>query len=540
MSRLLAEEMFVLFAILAVGSWIGQLSIRRVSLGSAAVFFVALVFGHFGFSVPKVVMDLGLLLFVYAVGLQAGPRFFRTFRRQGQQFVMIALATVLTGAAVTVGVTWLLHLPFELAAGLYTGALTNTPALAAAIDAVTRIAPARAATVSVGYGVAYPYSLILIVLLIQFMPRLLRRDLKNEEACWQQEQEAETPRLQARRYLITNPNCDGLLLREVNPHRMSLVNISRVRHNDTVSLARPDMILHMGDVVMAVGPEDELAKLRVLLGEETEAPMDTNANVVSVDAEITQTTLLGKSLGDLKVWERYGVVITRIRRQGLELAPTGTSTLDMGDMLRVVGERAAVDAFVQVMGGARRADDTNMVPFLGGLLLGIVVGLIPFDLPNGIEIKLGIAGGAFIVSLLVGHFGRIGPFRLYVPTAAKNLSRELGLMLFLAGAGTTAGARLVSILAQQGWQLLAAGALITTVAAGVALLLMDRVYRLNVLCTMGALCGAMTNPPGLNAANIQTETDLPTLAYASIYPVALIFKIVGAQLLVEILRRVGS
>jgi putative transport protein len=540
MSVLLAEEMFVLFAILAIGSWIGQLSVRRVSLGSSAVFFVALIFGHFGFSIPRAVTDLGLLLFMYAVGLQAGPRFFRTFRRQGQQFVIIALVMVLAGAAVTAGLTWLLHLPFELAAGLFTGALTNTPGLAAAIDAVGRIAPARVAAVSVGYGIAYPFGLVLAVLTIQLLPRLLHRDLSNEEACWQQEQEAETPRLQAKRFLITNPNCDGLLLRELDAHRIGAVNISRVRHGDIISLARPDLILHVGDVAMAVGPESELAKLRVLLGEETDAPMDANTNVVSVDGEITETALAGKSLSDLKVWERYGVVITRIRRQGLELPPTGTSTLEMGDVLRVVGERAAVDGFAQVIGSARRADETNMLPFLAGLLLGITVGLIPFNLSSGIEIKLGIAGGAFIVSLLAGHFGRIGPLRLFVPPAAKNLSRELGLMLFLAGTGSAAGAQLVQILAQQGWQLLLACLLVSAVSMLAVLWLMDRYYRLNILCTMGALAGAMTSSPGLSAANAQTETDLPTLSYASIYPVALIFKIVGVQLLVEILRRVGT
>jgi putative transport protein len=179
-----------------------------------------------------------------------------------------------------------------------------------------------------------------------------------------------------------------------------------------------------------------------------------------------------------------------------------------------------------------------MTAFLIGLLLGILVGLVPLRLPNGLEIKLGIAGGAFLVSLMVGHFGRIGPFRLHVPAAARVLTRELGLMLFLAGAGTNAGAHFVAVLQDQGFSLLLAGALVTVTSAAVGLLVVERIYHMNLLAAMGALCGGMTNPPGLSSANVQTESDLPTLTYASVYPVALIFKIVLAQVLIEVLRRI--
>lgn len=528
--------MLVLFSILALGSWLGQLSVRRVSLGSAGVFFVALVFGHFGFTVPKAIMELGLLLFVYAVGLQAGPSFFRTFRRQGSQFAIIGIVTVTAGALATVVIARGMRLPYDLAAGLFTGALTNTPALAAAVDAVSRIDPQRSATVAVGYGIAYPFSLIGIVLLVQALPAMLRRDVRAEEKRWLQSQQAERLALQVKQYLISNPNCEGKLLRELNPHRMSRVNISRVRQGDRVFAATPEVVLHQGDIVMVVGPEDELAKMRLLLGEETQVPMDVNTNVASVDVEVTESSLVGKTLASLKVWERYTVVITRIRRQGIEITPAGSSTLEMGDTLRVVGERSSVAQFVQLASrDSRRVDETNMVPFLIGLVLGILLGAIPFRLPNGMVLKLGAAGGAFLVSLLVGHFGHIGPFRMYVPPAARNLSRELGLMLFLAGAGTTAGAPLWSVVRQQGFSLFLAGAAITIVAVIAGLTVMLKVYRMDILGTLGALCAGMTNPPGLAAANAQAETDLPALIYASIFPVALIFKIIMAQVLVTVL-----
>lgn len=538
MNFLISNQMLVLFAILAIGSWIGHLSIRGMALGTAGVLFTALVFGHFGLTVPKEIMDLGLLLFAYSVGLQAGPTFFRTFRRRGMQYVIIGLVMVTAGILATIGIGLLLHLPYDLASGLYTGALTCTPALAAAIDVVERIAPGTSGSVSVGYGIAYPFSMIGVVLLVQFLPRLYRRDLRLEETRWLEEKRSEAPGMEARQYLISNPNCEGKKVQELNPHRMSLSNISRIKRGEDVFPATADMVVHQGDIVMVVGTPEELQKMSLLLGEEVHTRMDMNANVLAMDVDVVEDSLVGKKLSELRVFERYNVVITRIRRQGIELTPTGDITLEMGDNIRVVGERTATQEFVQLVHGSeRRADETNMVPFLFGLLTGIAVGLIPISLPNGLVIKLGSAGGAFLVSLLVGHFGRVGPFRLYVPAAAKNLSRELGLMLFLAGAGVNAGAQFIQILQARGLIMVAGGAAITILSVLAGLLVMGPFFKMNLLSTMGALCASMTNPPGLGAANTQTDSDLPTLSYASVYPVALIFKIVLAQILVEVLHR---
>lgn len=550
MNALLNDPMLVLFAILVIGLGLGQVSLRGISLGSAGVLFAAMLFGHYGFSIPKGVMDLGLLLFVYAVGLQAGPRFFRTFQRHGRQFVVLGLVTAGSGALITVGLAWALKLPFDLASGLFTGALTCTPALAAAIDAIQRTTPGASGAISVGYGIAYPFSIVGVVLLMQFLPSLLRRDLKREEQRWLLEKQLESPDLLTRQFLISNPNVDGKTVSEINPNRMTLANISRVKRGAQVFAATPELILQQGDVVMVVGPEGELEKMRLLLGEERHERMDVNANVLSVDVDVTEPSLTGKTLAEMKAWERYTVVITRIRRLGQELAPSGTATLEMGDNIRVVGDRQAVEAFAKLVhGSARRADETNLLPFLIGLLLGVAIGSIPINLPDsfgteGIQVKLGAAGGAFLISLLVGHFGGI-PLgkdqrwgRLYVPAAARNLARELGLILFLAGAGINAGAQFFEILLQQGPALLLAGALVTTGSVAAGLLTMHFGYRMNMLSTMGALCACMTNPPGLGAANNQTETDLPTIAYASVYPVALIFKILLAQILVEVLQRI--
>jgi putative transport protein len=254
---------------------------------------------------------------------------------------------------------------------------------------------------------------------------------------------------------------------------------------------------------------------------------------------MTSSAFVGKTLAELRVWENYGVVITRIRRQGFEISPIGSVMLEIGDGLHVVGERLDVQEFIKKAGGdTHKAQETNMLPYLIGLVLGIGVGLVPFHLASGMEVKLGISGGAFLVSLLIGHFGRIGRLRLYVPAAAKNLTRELGLMLFLAGAGTNAGAQLIQVIQKQGWSLLLAGVVVTVVSVAVGLLLTLVFLKMEILGTLGALTAAMTNPPGLSAANNLTTTDLSTLAYASVYPAALIFKIIFAQFLVLLLLRI--
>ncbi|MBI5533618.1 MAG: hypothetical protein HY898_12940 [Deltaproteobacteria bacterium] len=537
MSSIFVEEMLVLFSILAVGTWAGKISVQGISLGTAGVMFVALLAGHFGMRVPKDIMDLGLILFVYAVGLQAGPRFFRTFRKQGIQFVVIGVATVTTGALASLGVARIMHLPIDLASGLYTGAMTCTPALAAAIDSLDRLEPGRGAAASVGYGIAYPYSMIGVVLLVQFLPRILRRPVNVEEAGFSKQQAADLPTLSSKQFKVTNPNCFGLSLGEIHANLMSPANFSRIRRGNEVFAAASDFVLQDGDVVVMVGPGGELDKMRLFLGEETDVQMDINPNVVHVDVDVTESTVAGKLVSELRVWEQHRVVITRLRRQGIEMTPYGRTRLEMGDSLHVVGERTAVEAFSQLADGDHhKADETNMLPFLLGLVAGIGVGMIPIRLPNGMSIKLGIAGGAFIVSLLAGHFGRVGPFRLYVPAGARNLSRELGLMLFLAGAGTTAGGRLSQVIHSYGWSLLFAGMVVTTLSVFVGLVIMVRFYRMNLLSAMGALCACMTNPPGLGAANGLTRTDAPTLAYASVYPVALIFKIILAQVLVLVGR----
>jgi putative transport protein len=328
-------------------------------------------------------------------------------------------------------------------------------------------------------------------------------------------------------------------VRDIDLHRLSTVNLSRVRRGERVFAATPDLKLEIGDVVMVVGQEQEVAKMDVLLGEAAgDIPMDVNTSVKSADVYVTAESLTGKKLAELKLWERYTVVVTRIRRQGLELTPTGTVTLEIGDRIRVVGDSVAVDEFVRIVAGKPgRRDETQMVTFLIGMVLGVLLGNITIPLPNGLDLRLGGAGGVFLVGLLIGHFGHVGSLRLWVPPAARNIIRELGLMLFLAGAGTFAGEHIVEIVQQQGWRLVGAGLAVTGITVVTGLILTLPIYRMYLLAGLGALSAGMTNPPALNAAQSQADTELPMVSYASVYPVALIFKILLAQVLVEFIGK---
>ncbi|MGE5602689.1 MAG: aspartate:alanine exchanger family transporter [Nitrososphaerales archaeon] len=542
MSTLLGQQLLVLCAIMAIGTWLGRFSWRGLSLANSAVFFAGLAFGHFGFTIPKPIVDLGLVLFLYATGLQAGPRFFRSFRKQGAQVVVVAAAVVAAAAVVTAGLAKAMHLSYGLAAGMFSGAVSSTTSLAGAAEAVSRIDPAQAALVSVGYGIAFPLALICVPIAIQFVPRLVRRDIPSAEARWLEAQAAEQPPLAKQQFEVTNPNVDGRRICDLNAHRLSQVNISRVRlagEGGRVVTGAPEVVLRCGDVVLAVGAPAELEKLRLLIGRPVETPMEANVHSASRDVYVTESKLAGKRLMDLHIPDRYNVIITRIRRQGLEIAPVGSSTLELGDTLRVVGEEAALAEFARLVSGdPRHMEETDMLSFLIGLVLGVALGAIPITLAPGLTVTLGAAAGAFLVSLVLGHFGRIGPFRLYVPSAAKNILKELGAMLFLAGLGTSAGGQLAPVFREQGPALFAAGLAITAAAFVTALFLAHFYYKMDLLSTLGLLCGVMSSSSSLAAVNSETRTDVPAITYATAMPVVLIFKILAAQLLVQVLRLV--
>lgn len=532
----LSQEMLLLFLVLPLGYWLGLIKIKGIAFGSAGVLFVALIFGYAGFTLPKSIMDIGLILFVYSVGLAVGPKFFSGFRKQGMRFIIIGLVATIAGGIATLAVTKIWHLPVDIASGLYTGALTNTPALAAAMEFVARIAKGSADKVSTGYGIAYPFAMIWTVILVQSLPLLFKSRLSEEEKQYQADEERSYPDLIVKTIQIKNPDWVDKTILEINPNRKIQATITRIKRDNTVLMVDTHTRFQLSDIILSVGTKNAISILADMLGEVIHDEVDFTSQITTRDIEMNQPLLAGKTLKELDIPHRYGVIITRVRKGDFEIAPYGDLMLDMGDGLHLVGPENEMEKAVQsIQGEERLRDETNMLPFLIGLCIGILIGQIPIPISKGNVIHLGTAGGVFLLSLILGHYRKIGSFYWYVPKATQNFARDFGILLFLAGVGTSAGSKLITAFQENGLVLLFAGLCITIFTSLITLGVLLIWYRNNMLFLMGCLSASTTNPPALSAASSKTKTSIPALGYASVYPAALIFKILFVQLLAIIL-----
>lgn len=532
---LLGNPVGACFVIIVLGAMLGRLSLRGISLGSSAVLFVALAFGHFAWVKPdttRALGDFGVVLFVYAIGLQAGPSFMRTLRSKGMAPLAVGLATVLGGAACAAAIGLVLGLEPAMIVGLFAGALTSTPALAAATEAAPG---STAALVPVAYGVAYPIGVIGVVLFGQLVPRLMKgRDATSNRAV---DAPASAP-IHQRCYLVQNPACIGQRLSTLALHDLVSVNISRIYRDNEVLPSSRDLALQRGDIVLAVGIGRELDRLALIIGPPVPAEVELRnvPNVVARDVYVTEPGFAGRSLRELHVRSRYNIVITRVRREAVEFVPRGEFVLEVGDLVRAVGYEPDVQAFMKAAGiHEQRIHETGIPQFAFGLVLGLLLGFTPLPIPGGNVVRLGLAGGPLFVGLLLGHFGRIGRLRVHVPFAGRYLMRELGLVLFLVSAGTAAGAQLLPILAAHGWTLILLAAAVVVVSLLMAFGVAYGLFRQSIASTMGLACGAMTSTPGLGAATAQFDSDVPALAYAAVYPLALVAMTVVAQIMFAVL-----
>ena len=531
LERLLDNPVFLSFVIVAIGYAVGAIKVFGISLGSSATLFVALLFGHFGLLVPKDLGDLGLVLFVYSVGLQAGPRFFAAFKHHGVMFAQIRMVVILSAAALTWAMVRLFDLPTPLAVGMFAGALTSTPGLAAATDAL------KDSSVSVGYGIAYPFGVIGVVLFVQILPRVLKNGngLNGHE---DRNMGKPTARSVTKQFRIENPQVAGSKIADLNLHSMTTATISRVWHEGQIVPALPDVELQTGDFIHAVGRPEELAKLEYLFGPslDLEVVMKETENVVAREVFITESGVAGKTIAELDINGRYGVIVTRVWRENIDMIPAGRFRLEIGDLIRIVGSPDDCEAFAKAVGQHEiRIHETTILPFALGVVGGVIVGFIPIPLPGGITTNLGLAGGPLLVGLLLGYFRGVFRLRLRTPYAVRYLLRELGVVFFLAGAGTRAGEHFLEYFLLHGQALVVAGAVVTLAPMGLAYAIARHSFQLNIPSSLGTVCGSLTSTPGLGAVCATMDAEEPTLAYATVYPVALIAMTVSAQVLSVIL-----
>jgi putative transport protein len=527
----LTEQLLVLLAVIATGLLLGRLHIAGLTLGSSGVIFTGLAFGHFGYRIPEGIGLPGLVLFVYCVGLRAGPAFFRSFVRQGRSLAKLAVLLTATGAAVTWALARLLRLPTDLAAGIFAGAMTSTPALAAALEKLP--AGSQAA---VGYGLAYPFGVVGVVLAMELLPRLLRQNLRelDKQLAAQEEAGRQIVRVLVE---VLNPAVIGKRLSELDMIAEHNCQVPRLLRGNRLLPVSSDVTLEAGQHVLVVGHESRVPVIVNLLGrpsEKTDYIMDTERERRQVVA--TSRNVVGRTLADLKPMHNFGVTISRILRHELEFVPRMRDEIQYGDALVVVGEPENIEKFAEFAGHrARSFDETDLVSLAVGLIAGVLLGMVSFGFGKE-SFSLGLAGGPLFVALLVGHFGRIGPVVGHFPRAALMLAMEAGLVCFLADAGVRAGQSLMGVLGQYGLRLSAASLAVVLVPMAVGCLAGRFLLKMNFLEILGGVAGGMTSTPGLAVVTAKTDSEIPVVSYAAAYPVALILMTVLAQALVAVLR----
>lgn len=532
----------LLFTVVGLGYFLGTIRVRGFSLGIAAVLFVGLVFGALdpqAFVLPEVIYVLGLILFVYTVGLQSGPIFFNLFRRQWMKLTALALIATVGAALATVVATRVLGIAAPVAAGLFCGSLTNTPALAAAIETLRNSLGAQATRTlldgpTVGYSIAYPFGVIGLILAMQLATKLRKPDFAEEQRRARKASGLATEEPLVREVRVANEQLIGKTYGEAMLTDLTGMIFTRRKRGEQIDLVTPEMALEEGDVLVGVGSAESVKKAELLIGPTvTEAVEQLSPGIEYRDLVVINRKVAGTEIAELAALVGRPVIVSRIRRGGVQITPLADTTLELGDQIRVVAHKDALERVTQVTGNPLKdVSEADFLSYSFGLVLGVAVGMIPIPFFGGRVIQLGFAGGPLVVGLILGRLGRTGPVVWTMSSNASLTLRQLGILFFLAAVGTRAGGSFVDTLTHQGVALLLAGMLVTALSAGLVLVLARKLFHLDAISSYGILAGIHTQPAALAFASAHTGSDSTNISYAAVYPVALIAKIVIAQVLV--------
>ncbi|MBX3270121.1 MAG: transporter [Sandaracinaceae bacterium] len=532
---MLADPLLALFVVAAIGYLAGKVRVGRMSLGVAAVLFAGLVVSALSpeLEVPPIVPHLGLALFIYAIGLSAGPGFFKLFRARGLRDGGLALAAVLVSAAVTVLLSRALGLSAQTAAGLFCGGLTNTPALAAVVE---RLPADTAALPVVAYSVAYPFGVLGVLAAIVLVQRVLRLDYASERPSVVDPMVVgET--LSTATFRVRDPRAIGAALGALERDHPLHVRFVRHRRGDTLTVADEYTVLADGDLLTAVGSPEGLERACALLGERCDEHPELDRSVLDMRRVfVSNPDVVERPIRELHLHERFGAAITRIRRGEVELLADDDAELEPGDRVRVVAPRDRMAALGKFLGDSYHAlAEIDALTFGLGVALGLLLGSVPIPLPSGGSFELGVAGGPLIAGLVLGRIGRTGPLVWAQPYSANVTLRQFGLLLFLGGVGLRSGAQFVQTVASaEGLALLGAGAAVTLASALVTLLVGRLLLRVPFAVLTGTVAGIHTQPAVLAFAHEQAKSELPRLGYTAVFPVASVVKIVVAQVVLAL------
>lgn len=538
----MAHSIFVLTLAVAVGIYLGErLKFKGITLGITWILFAAIACSHFGMRLDPLVesfaKDLGLILFVYSIGLQVGPSFFSSFRKGGVTLNLLAISIVLLGCLTAIIIHFATDIPMATMTGVLYGAVTNTPGLGAAEQTYLDTTGMTDPSIASGYAIAYPLGVVGILTSIVLLKLFFNIKNDKEEARVAQEK-GEDKQIKHIDILLTNPQVEGIRVRELSQITHVKLIVSRLIHVDgTDEMPGGDTILHVGDKIRMVGGnEDERTML--LLGDLTTIPedgKDETMHLISKHVVVTKSKLNGKRIGDLNIRAAYHITITRIRRAGIELLATPDLILQLGDRLTIVGKKNAVEKVAEVFGNkTKRLDSPNLASLFFGILLGVLIGSIPIHLPGlGLPFKLGLAGGALIVSILIGAFGPKMHLVTYTTSSANLMIREIGIALFLAAVGFGAGKTFIPTLLDGGYMWIAYGVIITIIPLLIVGLVARLWCKMDYFTIMGLIAGSTTDPPALAYATAQSSVnDRAAVAYSTVYPVTMFLRVLMAQILI--------
>jgi len=539
-----AHTILIYCIVIALGVFLGKIKIAGLSLGIAFVLFVGIALGHFGFSAnPEVIdfiKDFGLILFVFSIGLQVGPGFFSSFRKGGLTLNLLGMAVVLLGAIVVIAIHFITGTSIPMMVGIMSGAVTNTPGLGAAQQALEQISGGvDVPRISLGYAVAYPFGVLGIILTMLLIRKILRVDVTREQNLYNQVVHPVEELPEKVSILVTNKKVFGETIRELTSTINHSFVVSRILHKGDLIPAGSDTVIHENDIILVVTQKKAIPSIVAQFG--ILSDMDLTARtgkLISKKVLVTNKDVFGKRLGSLKLRTKYNINITRLYRSGIELVASPELRLQMGDKLTVVGDEHSMDKVVEHLGNSiRRLDEPNIIPIFIGILLGVLLGSIPFRIPGVVNpVKLGLAGGPLIVAILLSKYGYKFQLVSYTTPSANLMLREIGIVLFLASVGLASGEKFIpTLLSGDGFIWMGYGAIITLLPLLTIGFFARLILKRNYLEICGLLSGSMTDPPALAFANSIARSEAPSVAYATIYPLMMFLRIFVAQMLILLL-----
>lgn len=537
----------ILSLICATGLALGKIKVFGVSLGVTFVFFAGIIAGHFGITIDPEMLALaqnfGLILYIYSLGVQVGPGFFSSFKHGGIKLNLLALLVLLTGSVMAVGFYWISDISISDAVGLLAGAVTNTPMLGAGQQAILQIDPSNteaANSMAMACAVGYPFGIVGMIICVMILRSILAPKGKDSHS------DTSADNTFVTEYQISNPAIFGKSIMDIRKNADCHFVISRIWKDGRVIIPTSETIMEENEHILVISGKKDVEKIRALFGHREDVDwnkkdIDWNAidnQLVSKKILVTKPEHNGVKLGDLRLRNSYGINITRVNRAGIDLLPSRSLRLQLGDKLTVVGEARAVENVSARLGNeAKRLSNPNLLSIFIGIVLGLILGSIPVMLPGiSTPIKLGIAGGPIIVGILMGAFGPRFHITTYTTRSANLMLRQLGLTIYLAGLGLSAGAGFFStVFTMEGLKWVGISITLAVVPVILVGLFSSKVLKTDYAENLGMLCGSMANPFALDYVNPEGEGDDPAVAYATVYPASIFLRVISAQILILLL-----